>query len=446
VLTAVAVLGGASLRGEDQPKPGPPRLRADYKNGFRLASEDGKFSLRLSAGFQLRYSYVAFEDRVKGNENDYSNFFIRRARLWWDGHAFDPNVTYYFHLQLEPSSAVNLHDAWVQYRFSDLLSIGCGRNKIPYGSEFLASGFALNFVERSILSGETDVSSGGGLARWPGGNQAFALSAEHSNTGFPIGGLSLFRSQGIAISGMASPRRGGALQYEVGVWQGRNTKGASNLGDDHLFSARIGYYPFGWVNWTQQGDPESTERFHLGVLGSAYSDRSLRTRDAAGAAVAQYRASDNGYNLSVLARYRGFSGDLEWAAERYDLNREIAGPTVFERGAWRASFGYFVVPGRLEVVARHAEVERLKDATPAGVLNSGLGFVALKEGEAYLDAIEGTLSETTAGVNVYLGGLAHQHKVFVDASRLTRSFVAYHGFAPDAQEDWRLRSMVQLKF
>ena len=36
----------------------PPRARVEYKDGFRITSGDERFSLRLTAGLQLRYTFT----------------------------------------------------------------------------------------------------------------------------------------------------------------------------------------------------------------------------------------------------------------------------------------------------------------------------------------------------------------------------------------------------
>ncbi|HQU33450.1 MAG TPA: porin [Thermoanaerobaculaceae bacterium] len=442
---ALIALGRAPNAAAADEKKDPNALKAAYNNGFNLTTANKKFELRITAAIQYRYTYMQYDHKIKGNEENYSNFYMRRARLWFAGYAYNPKFTYYFHLQLEPMSAVNLHDAWLQYQFSDLFAIGVGRNKIPYGTEFLASGFGLNFIDRSIMYGETDINAGGGYSKWPGGGtQGFGLCAEQPNTGFPVGGLSLFRSQGISATGMKHFKNGSAFQYEAGVWNGRDTKGASNAADNHLFAARLGYYPLGWINWLNQGDVDYTESFKIGILGSAYTDSKLHSKDAAGTTVANYKTDDSGYNLSVLSRYKGFSADLEWGTETFDLNRNITGPTTFDREAWRAAFGYFIVPTRIELVARYAQIERLKDPTPQAVTNSGLGFVSVKVGSAYVSAMEKQLNEITAGINFYFN--KHQHKLFFDVSSLTREFARYQGTKPSNQSDKRFRSMVQFKF
>jgi hypothetical protein len=421
----------------------PNALKAEYKNGFRLYTEDGRFSLRISAGIQYRYSYMEYDHKIKGSENDYSNFFLRRARLYLDGTAFDPRLTYSFHVQLEPTSAVNLHEAYIQYELDPMFKILAGRNKVPYGLEFLNSGFGLNFVDRSIMYGETDVNSGGGFSKWPGGNANFALAAEQTNTGFPTGGLCLYRSQGLEVGGQTDFKAAGSFEYEVGAWNGRDTRGNSNGGSQLMYSARVGYYPLGAVSWQTQGDQGYTQDFRFGFIGSYYAGSSLHGKDASGATVPTYSADDSGHNVAALARFRGFSADLEWGTEAYDLNRQITGRTRFDREAWRASLGYFVVRKRVEVVARYASVERLKDPTADAVINSGLGFVQVLKGSSYVNAIEKRLTESTAGLNVYFG--SHQHKLFFDFSLLRREFAPYQGYTPRDQLDRRFRSMIQLK-
>jgi hypothetical protein len=424
-----------------------------YGGGFRMTTENGKYSMRIMAAAQFRYTYMNYDDRVSGNTEDYSNFYMRRARVWFDGHAYDPKFTYYIHVQLEPMSAVNLHDAWINYALKPMFQIGLGRNKIAYGLEFVNSGFGNNMVERSIYSGETDINAGGGLSKWPGGgNEGFPLSGEDANTGYQVGGLQLFRSQGVQLSGR-NKDTGGVFEYQVGVWQGRNTKGASNFGTDHLYSARVGFYPNGFINWLFAGDNADTKSFKTGFVFSAYNDTRIKKTNAAGTAVPQYEGKDTGYTLSLMARYRGFSLDADYGWEQYDMqDSTVVGDKEFDRNGWRAQVGYFVKPKLVEVVGRYAYVTRLADPTIEATKNSGLGFVKVKNSSGVLqDAMEKSLQEYTFGVNYYLSGAAQQHKVFADYSHLTRQFAGFvsgntvTGGVSDQGDD-RVRLMLQMKF
>jgi len=440
LLGVVVLLSGALTSAAQDRSPESDFAPLRYKGGYVLSSEDGKFQLRLTAGVQLRYSYVDYDHAVVGNESDYSNFFIRRARLWMLGHAFDPRFTYYIHLQLEPTNQVNAHDLWLQYTFSDLIQVGAGRIKIAYGLEFLNSGMALSLVERSIFSGETDIERGAGVLAegptWPGGGTAeFGLASASAKTGFATGGLNLYRSQGVQLSG----RRGGedraTFEYQVGIWQGRATRGLSNRGTGHLVAVRVGWHPWGFVDWSRQGDLQRSPRLRLGLFASGYANR----EELGGG------YDEHGMDLAVASRWRGLSVDAEWGGESFAYD---AFPDPFERRGWRVQAGYVIAASRLEVIVRYAEVERLVDPTAQRAVDSGLGLVQLHGAEGPVTGLERRLTESTAGVATYISG-DHRQKIVADVSRLGREF------APDSaagiarapnQVDYRLRAMVQLMF
>ena len=455
VVLTLALFGGTMVWAQTPPatENAVAKAAADditkekYKGGFVFGTDDGKFSLKLFSAVQFRYTYMPMDDDIKGNTEDYSNFYMRRARLWWQGHAYDPRFTYYFHLQLEPQGAVNLHDAWIQYDFAKMLKLGAGRNKIGYGLEFLHSGFGLNFIDRSIMYGETDIDAGGGYQKWPGSNGGFGISTYNANTGYPTGGLHLFRSQGIQLSGLSDDKGGNAFEYQIGIWNGRDKRGRSNGDSDHLYVARVGWHPFGFQDWLFQGDTQQTDKFKLSMWAAAYTDSEVHNKDAAGTAVAAYDATDTGFNVSMMMVYKGLSAEAEYGEDSYEMERDGLSRDSYDRNAYRVQVGFFVVPKKVEIVARYSQVERLEDATPEAVAESGLGFVDVwnDDTDAYQKTIEDTLTELTAGVNFYLHR-GHQHKLFFDISQLSRSFQAYNGFAPDDQDDIRFRSMLQFKF
>jgi hypothetical protein len=409
--------------------------------GFNFTTRDNEFSLRLWGALQIRYTYLDYDQRVLGNDTDYSGFYLRRARVWLAGHAFDPRFTYLLHIQLENSDNVNLHDAWLEYRLSPLVNIGVGRFKIAYGLEFLNSGFTLQFVERSVFSGETDINFGEGPIYPGGGTWFFGLNAR-APTGFATGGHTLYRSQGVQLAGMRGSKTTPTVEYQIGVWQGRGTQGSSNPDNRHLFAVRVGYHPWGWIDWRFQGDTEGSERYRFGVLGSAYSQS---TTEADG-------YDERGYDLAIVNRFRGFSLDAEWATEIYDLHHSA---DEVERKGWRVQAGYMLIPAKLEVAARYAENQRLRPATYRASMGSGLLVANVFDGEEYVPQIEGKISEITVGVNWFINE-GHRHKLQVDTSWLTREFADDPGAIIDGesspitaladQKDWRFRAMIQLVF
>lgn len=419
-------------------------ILAKYDQGFRFTTRDGNFALRLNGYLQARYSYVDYDPAVRYNQQDYSNFYLRRARLFFSGHTGTPRLTYLFHVQLEPSQGLSANDLWLEYEFTDLLRLGIGRNKISYGVEMLNAGSALGMVERSLMYGETDIDVGSASAPGPqfpgGGTSRFGLSW-YAENGFATGGLNLFRSQGLQLRGQRGSADRPTFEYQIGFWQGRGTNSAANFGNDHLVSLRVGYHPWGFVDWKVVGDVEGSERFKLAVIGSVY-------RDSTDEPVA---FEEKGANLALLARWRGWSVDTEWGTEAYDYE---ALPESFDREGWRASLGWFVVPARWEIRARYAEIRRLKNPTYQNAVDSQLGFPEVWNGEDWTPALEAKLSEISVAASVFIP--SWRNRLIVDLSRLVRTFAADPDAvidgepapierAPD-QVDYRVRMMVQVGF
>jgi hypothetical protein len=444
ILFALLLTAAPAVVAEDISNVKGTPLRVFYDQGFRLATSDGAFVLRLNGLLQMRYSYVDYDPLIRFNQEDYSNFFVRRARLYFSGHAGSPRFTYYFHVQLEPNQSLNANDLWIEYKFSDLIQLGGGRMKISYGLEFLNSGSALGMVERSLMYGETDIDLGSIANEGPrypgGGTDRFGLSS-YAHTGFATGGMTLYRSQGVQLRGHRGSDSTPTFEYQVGLWQGRSTTGLSNGGDGHLLALRVGYHPWGFVDWRVVGDVSETPGFKLGVIGSMYTNASETVTEF----------DERGYNLAAIARCRGWSIDAEWGTEIYDFT---AFADDFEREGWRVAAGWYVVPHKLEVRIRRAAISRLKDPTYRTANESGLGTSQVTDGAKWVPAIESEISETSAAVSYRLFGW--RNKVALDVSRLVRTFAAdpdavVNGVptviskAPD-QVDYRVRAMVQLVF
>jgi hypothetical protein len=442
MLAVIFAVAPGTMAEDEEEKQNP--LRVFYDQGFHLETADGAFSLRINGLLQTRYTFVDYDPMIRANQEDYSNFFVRRARLYFSGHAGNPRFTYFFHVQLEPTQAINANDLWVEYEFSKMFRLGAGRNKITYGLEFMNSGSALGMVERSLMYGETDIDLGSMTRQGPrypgGGTERFGLSW-YAYTGFATGGMTLYRSQGIQLRGHKGSDSTSTLEYQVGLWQGRSTTSLSNGGNGHLLAARVGYHPWGFVDWRIVGDVDHSPHFKLGVIGSIYTNSSETT----------YPFDEHGYNLAAVARYRGWSVDAEWGTESYEFTNFV---DDFERGGWRVAVGWFVVPRKIEVRVRSAAITRLENPNWRTANESGLGTVQVEDGEGWAPAIEGEISEISAALSYRLPGW--RNKLALDVSRLVRTFVAdpdaiFNGVptviakAPD-QIDYRVRAMVQLVF
>jgi len=423
-------------------------IQAGYDKGFYIKTEDENFLLKTNIFLQFRYTYLPFDRTVNTNNEDWSNFFLRRARVFFSGNAPNKDWTYFFHIQLEPTGAVNLHDAYVTWKQYSYAQVQFGRAKLPYGLHFWQSASLLDGVERSIFSGETDPDGKEDTKKWPGGNANFQVSNEDSVTKFPLGGLHLFRSQGVQLQGDINLfDQDGFLQYWAGVYNGRNSKGLPNHDSGHLWVGRISINPFGKYNLLQQGDIDYSKTPKVCFLVSGFydTDRLSQVRsstDGKAQSVDSYDYKNSGYDLAALFRYRGFSADAEYGYDRFKQDRESG--NTWNRFGYRFDAGYFVIQKKFEVVARYAYVERLKDNTLEKSLASGLGLVSVNGGTN--NAIEDNLKEYTVGLNYYFYG--HNLKLFVDYSYLVREFIPVPGstVSVDDQNDNRYRAMVQFYF
>lgn len=434
--------------GQKPVEAGKKDLQAGYDKGFYIKTPDNNFSLKTNFLLQFRYTYMPFDRTVNTNDEDWSNFLVRRARIFFSGNAPNKDWAYYVHLQLEPQSAVNLNDVYVTWKKYPSAQIQFGREKIPYGLHYWQSAGLLNGVERSIFSGESDVDGKEDARKWPGGNANFQTSNEDSVTKFPVGGFNLYRSQGVHVQGdINALGRDGFFQYWAGIYNGRNTKGAANLDSGHLWVGRISLNPFGKYNLAQQGDFDYSMDPKLCFLGSVFynTDRLSKIRNEADGkeqSVAPYDVKGTGYNLAAIFRYRGFSADAEYGYDRFE--QEMSGGNTWDRFAVRFDTGYFIIPKKVEAVARYAYVERMEDNTVEKSMASGLGLVSVNGGTN--NAIENNLQEYTVGLNYYLYG--QNLKFLADYSYLIRELTPVPGMTipVEDQRDNRFRTMVQFSF
>jgi len=174
-------------------------MTAGWKDHFFLASEDGNFLLRLSGQVQSRYVYNHANERVGsrvGNnppadnkaDEDLSGFAIRRAKIRFDGHLFDPKFTYavqlnaahannQFNNNTQPADEsagtvtlfndgpggidigsgnnagdIYLEDAWFAYEFADGWQVKFGQFKAPFLHDEAVNSKHQVAVERAFVT------------------------------------------------------------------------------------------------------------------------------------------------------------------------------------------------------------------------------------------------------------------------------------------------------
>ncbi len=129
---------------------------AGYDKGFYIKSDDGDFKIKTNIQLMPQYQFVSIEGQGKVN-----TFQIRKARIIWSGHAFYPDLTYKFQVEIlggrvstategDGLTGPNLRDAWINYQFTDGIGLKAGQFKPSYNREELTSSSKLQFVDRSI--------------------------------------------------------------------------------------------------------------------------------------------------------------------------------------------------------------------------------------------------------------------------------------------------------
>lgn len=426
-------------------------INAYWKDGFRIEYRDPKdqneYKFRFRTGIQMRYTYIRPDHIVNKNTEDYSNFNLRRARFFIDGSAPNKDWEYFTHVQLEPNSGVKLQDATVQWRKYKFARVQVGRMKIPYTIEHWQSGFMQNGGDRTIFAGDSENDSdqfGARTYNFPSDNAKLLTSNQELANGFPAGGMTLFRSQGVALNGYVDMfGQKDFFTYWLGVYNGRDTGGLTNTDSQMLYAARVGFNflpgsdpdgpmgPGGFNHYSMQGDYgyNTTPLAALVLAGftnkdrvGSYFDTKLDTsNNNAGVKKSGLHDVENyGFDAALLFRYLGFSIDLEGAWEEFIQNPSGSASALpeetWDRWALRANVGYFFVPKKWEGVFKAAYFRRLDGNNLENSMRSGLGLVNLKDGYA----VEDDLQQYILGVNYYLNGF--NHYITTDVRWMRREF------------------------
>lgn len=135
-----------------------PTIKMTFGKGILFTSADSTFTLGISGRIQSLFINTT---NLEDNEN-MSDFLVRRARLNFQGTAFNPRFTYRMQLgfSLADMNSANiavpntlvLRDAMLFYKATDWLRLGFGQTKLPGNRERLVSSANLQLVDRSIVN------------------------------------------------------------------------------------------------------------------------------------------------------------------------------------------------------------------------------------------------------------------------------------------------------
>jgi phosphate-selective porin OprO and OprP len=289
--------------GTSAPDP-PPSVPTVTWNEGKTTFATESASVTLSNRVQIRYTR---DDPDDGEGR--GSFRVRRAKTKFEGWFYSRNLGY--ELQLNWADSSNpLEDANIQWDMygNRVLTIRAGQFKVPFGLQELTSSGSQQFVDRSIVSNEF---------------------AKGRDVGVQLGGVTL----------------GSWIDWRAGVFNGNGRNRSANDNGRFQYDARVAFQPFGEVSYSES-DFESRDR-PLFAVAVQYERNDARGSTPGNDLSRTVRGGD------VVFKFRGFSVFAEYFARE---NEPELGPR-FDSTGLAAQAGYFVIPRRLEIALRRAELD-----------------------------------------------------------------------------------------
>jgi len=376
-----------------EPLP-PPEFYAGYDSGFVLANHGAEpvaaggfpFFLRVNSWVQLRHTLFEAEDPSQ----DLNLFSIERLRLALGGHAYSPNLKYFFQFDgnSDQGAEAIFLDYFVTYDLgceffgseANRLGVKAGKWKVPFSRSREESGRRLQFAERSTANLFFDLNrsiGAGAFGQWDAWSIPLRWEAAIFN-GFQSGADTDVRDAGLDQNFAWSARMVADLFSEFGG------DGEPDLGWHLEPALRLG---FGLAGTRVDASGEN-EFNRLRVVDSGETLAKLPLPPAA-------TAYDIGlYTVDAHWKFRGLSVIAEYYWRCLASFRGGDVPGLSDHG-FNLQAGQFVVPSKLELLARWSRI----------VGDSGtLGGVAESTDEVGIGAVW------------YVNG--HNAKFVLDASRV----------------------------
>jgi len=343
-------------------------LKSHYDDGLVFESPRGNFRVKLTTLIQFQFSAT---DQDNNTDTD---FFFRRLRLTFDGHAFRPWLVYRVQLSRDDvklgqggdASGVEFKDFYLDVVYIEKIFPRIGQFRVPFNREQLNPGSALLLVERSIVNGEFSYGRkiGGAL---------YGILGKHIVYG--AGGFTAPATDDTSdASSVDSETFAGRVQFNFGGTPGYTHGGFPSGGDYALvpdftkvqvfvFGTAVVYLPGLSVKENDGASGALIERFI--ELGIGKGNVSSITADVS------YKIPMYNIEAAYLGRW---------------IDPEIGGSeTVYDQG-FRIQTGLFLMPDTIEIAGRWAFIDY--DTSP------GIG----EAGEVLRD----TSLELTTGINYYI--------------------------------------------
>lgn len=270
-----------------------------FKNGIGIIAPDSVFSLNMRFRFQSRF--LMFTQSTSDLSPSAWEARVRRARLSFTGHLYNPKLTYYLQLSfsrgdmdwsMADASTINtspnvVRDAVIYYKPTKALQLGFGQTKLPGNRQRVISSGAQQFYDRSVVNAALT------LDRDFGAFANYSIHTGHVKT---------------------------ILKGAVTTGEGRNSV-LSNAG--LAYTGRVEVLPFG--DFTDGGDyfegdlvHESKPKLSI-AAGYHLNDLAMRTQGQLGKDLYAPKTYQE-FVADALLKYKGWAASYEYMDRKSDLS------------------------------------------------------------------------------------------------------------------------------
>jgi len=305
-----------------------------FAQDIRFETPDQNYSVQIKGYLQGQFQTMFLESAPNTD-----TFRVRRARLGLSGHLYSKNVQY--ELEYDFSSSTLL-EAFLQLVHSDVLKFRVGQYHVPFSYEMMSSSSNLQLVERSIVNA--------------------------------LMGIPNEREPGAGFVGTLADQR---LEYSVGAFNGEgiNTvnqnKGIRVAG--RLMYRLMGQNRYDYSDLANSADPQAAIGF-----AAMYNDTS-----------APFASKVTSIATDITAKTKGFSVHGEFLFH-HTKAPTFAGNDQNDFG-WLVQGGYFLLPKKLEVAARAAQVN-FESFNDQGEYTVGVNFFPFEKNTLKFQADYGFLT------------------------------------------------------
>jgi hypothetical protein len=329
-------------------------LFVGYDQGFVVANDgqtevDGgafPFLIRINSWFQLRHTGF----NSQGPNQDQNTFSFERLRFSFAGHAFSPDLNYFFQFDGNSDRATDaiFLDYYATYDVGrallgldrDRLGLKFGQWKVPFSRSREESGRRLQFTDRATANVFFDLNRSVGVGAYG------ELSTPFRPIKIETALFNGYRSRGFRTN------RDGGLDQNFG-W---SLRAFSDLGSEFGNDGEPDLTPHrsptlrtgGGLAYTRVGEEGQSEFSRARVVDSGATLLSLLPPGV--------DAYDVWYFTTDLHwKYRGWSVILDYYWRAISNFSGGAVPDLGDHG-FVAQTGYFVVPERFEILARWSRI------------------------------------------------------------------------------------------